>query len=275
MLPVIAGIAVAFVIAGGAAMFYLMTRLIEAEQESDYATIKIDSFVGMSYTDSISDRMENGIYYEIETDAVYDANVPAGTVISQDPSAGETRKVSLQNGQMCKVLLTISKGAETFVLPDLTIREYREVKLLLERMGMKCEIIEDYNDTILEGYVVSTEPAASETVTSGDTIRLYVSKGQMITYVEVPDCLGKSREEAINLLISADLALGKVNYVKSDREMGIVLAQSKPQGTSVPRSSTKIDLTVSGGPTYGEETDTDTGEETDTVQLPETEANGS
>ena len=97
----------------------------------------------------------------------------------------------------------------------------------------------------------------------------------MITYVEVPDCLGKSREEAINLLISADLALGKVNYVKSDREMGIVLAQSKPQGTSVPRSSTKIDLTVSGGPTYGEETDTDTGEETDTEQLPETEANGS
>ena len=275
MLPVIAGIAVAFIIAGGAAMFYLMTRLIEAEQESDYATIKIDSFVGMSYTDSISDRMENGIYYEIETDAVYDANVPAGTVISQDPSAGETRKVSLQNGQMCKVLLTISKGAETFVLPDLTIREYREVKLLLERMGMKCEIIEDYNDTILEGYVVSTEPAASETVTSGDTIKLYVSKGQMITYVEVPDCLGKSREEAINLLISADLALGKVNYVKSDREMGIVLAQSKPQGTSVPRSSTKIDLTVSGGPTYGEETDTDTGEETDTEQLPETEANGS
>jgi len=106
------------------------------------------------------------------------------------------------------------------------------------------------------------DPPAGDTVTSGDTVTLYVSRGQKVEYVSVPNFLGLIRDEAMKILIENDLALGKVNYVASDQPIGTILSQSKPEFASVPKSATKIDFTVSGGPDYeppktGEETETE------------------
>ena len=256
MLPVIAGVAVAFMIAGGAAMVYILSNLVTVQESDDSETIEVESFIGMTYSEDMTQRMENRDYYEIIVETVYDADAPVDSVIAQEPAAGETRKVSLSRGQLCPVTLTVSRGAETFTLPDLTTQEYRSVELLLDRMGLKADVIKEYHDTALEGYIFKTEPAEGTEITSGDTVKLYVSKGQKIEYVTVPKFIDLSKEEAMKLLIESDLALGKVIYVKSDRPIGIVLSQSKPEFTSVPRSSTKIDFTVSGGPHYGEEPET-------------------
>ena len=115
------------------------------------------------------------------------------------------------------------------------------------------------------------DPPAGDTVTSGDTVTLYVSRGQKIEYVTVPNFLGLSREEAMKILIENDLALGKLNYVKSDQPLGTVLSQSKPEFASVPKSATKIDFTISGGPDYEPEKDTD---ETETEGVEETPVEG-
>ena len=268
MLPVIAGVAVAFMIAGGAAMVYILSNLVTVQESDDSETIEVESFIGMTYSADMTQRMENRDYYEIIVETVYDADAPVDSVIAQEPAAGETRKVSLSRGQLCPVTLTVSRGAETFTLPDLTTQEYRSVELLLERMGLRADVIKEYHDTALEGYIFKTEPAEGTEITSGDTVKLYVSKGQKIEYVTVPKFIDLSKEEAMKLLIESDLALGKVIYVKSDRPIGIVLSQSKPEFTSVPRSSTKIDFTVSGGPRYGEEPETSDSE----AAVPEGEA---
>ena len=66
------------------------------------------------------------------------------------------------------------------------------------------------------------------------------------------------------ILIENDLALGKVNYVASDQPIGTILSQSKPEFASVPKSATKIDFPVSGGPDYEPpkvEEETETAEE--------------
>ena len=253
MLPVIAGVAVAFMIAGGVSMVYILSQLVTAQEEEDYETIEVENFVGMTYSDTMTSRMEFGDYYHITVESVYDVDTPVNAVIAQEPAAGDTRKVSKSKGQMCEITLTVSRGAETFTLPDLTTQEYRSVELLLERMGLKADVIKEYHDTALEGYIFKTEPAEGASITSGDAVKLYVSRGQKIEYVTVPKFIELSKEDAMKLLIESDLALGKVIYVKSDMPIGIVLSQSKPEFTSVPRSSTKIDFTVSGGPHYGEE----------------------
>ena len=253
MLPVIAGVAVAFMLAGGASMVYILSRLITAQEEDDYETIQIESFIGMEYSEDMTARMENRDYYKIIVETVYDVSAPANTVIAQDPAPGESRKVSLRRDQLCPVTLTVSRGAETFTMPDLTMQEYRSVELLLTRMGLIAEVVKEYHDTALEGYIFKTEPEAGVTVVSGDTIRLYVSQGQKISYVTVPSFLSLTKDEAMKLLIETDLALGKVNFVKSDMPVGTVLSQSKPEYSSVPRSATKIDFTVSGGSRYGED----------------------
>ena len=101
----------------------------------------------------------------------------------------------------------------------------------------------------MEGYVIRTEPAAGETVTSGDTVTLIVSKGQKIEYVTVPDFRGREKAEALRLLYTSSLSLGKVTYVKSDLPHGSVINQSRPQGTEVPTGAS-IDFEVSGGSQY-------------------------
>ena len=250
MFPVILGVALSFMIVMGVAIFYVLQQLIIAESDEDYETIEIENFVGMLYSDALLDSMEYAKYYNIEIDSIYDAEAPENTVIAQEPVFGTSRKVSEKHEQKCTVVLTVSLGAQTFKLADLTGQEYRQAEMLLSRMGLACQIVEEYHDTALDGYVYKMDPPAGDTVTSGDTVTMYVSRGQKVEYVTVPNFLGLMRDEAMKLLIENDLALGKVNYVVSDQPIGTILSQSKPEFASVPKSATKIDFTVSGGPDY-------------------------
>lgn len=250
MFPVIFGVALSFMIVMGVAIFYVLQQLIIADSDEDYETIEIENFVGMVYSESLLASMEHAKYYNIEIDSVYDADTPENTIIAQEPVSGTSRKVSEKHEQKCTVMLTVSLGAQTFKLADLTGQEYRQAELLLSRMGLACNIVEEYHDTALDGYVYKMDPPAGDTVTSGDIVTLYVSRGQKIEYVSVPNFLGLIRDEAMKILIENDLALGKVNYVASDQPIGTILSQSKPEFASVPKSATKIDFTVSGGPDY-------------------------
>ena len=267
MFPVILGVALSFMIVMGVAIVYVLQQLIIADSKEDYLTIEVENFVGMVYSESLLASMEHAEHYIIEVDSIYDADTPENTVISQEPAFGTARKVSEKHDQKCTVKLTLSLGAQSFKLADLTGREYREAEMVMARMGLACRIVEEYHDTALDGYVYKMDPPAGDTVTSGDTVTLYVSRGQKIEYVTVPNFLGLSREEAMKILIENDLALGKVNYVVSDQPIGTILSQSKPEFASVPKSATKIDFTVSGGPNYeppkvGEETETEAVEPT-------------
>ncbi len=269
MLPIIAGVVIAFGIVAGVVILVLFSEMANVQQSEDYKTIKVDNFVGMTYTneDDLLSSLENGEYYKIVIEAVYNADYPENVIIEQEPAAGDNRKVSIQEEQYCTLTLTVSKGAETFKLADLTNQEHIQIGLLLDRMGLKYELVWENHDTALNGFIFKMEPAAGETVTSGDTITLYVSKGQKIEYVTVPNFIGLTKEEAMRVLIQNDLALGRVEYVKSDVTMGLILSQSKPEFSEVPRSSTKIDFTVSGGPHYDPEKEKGTtAAETEQVQ---------
>ena len=264
MFPVILGVALSFMIVMGVAIFYVLQQLIIAESDDDYKTIEIENFVGMLYSGNLLDSMEFAKYYNIEIDSVYDADAPANTIVAQEPVSGTSRKVSEKHDQKCTVMLTVSLGAQTFKLADLTGQEYRQAELLLSRMGLACKVVEEYHDTALDGYVYKMDPPAGDTVTSGDTVTLFVSRGQKVEYVSVPNFLGLVRDEAMKILIENDLALGKVNYVASDQPIGTILSQSKPEFASVPKSATKIEFTVSGGPDYEPpkvEEETETAEE--------------
>lgn len=267
MFPVILGVFLSFMIVMGAAIFYVLSTMIKQAEDEDYETITVENFVGLTYSDTMTDQMENRVYYDITVDPVYDADTPENTVIAQEPTEGTARKVSEKHDQKCQVVLTVSRGAETFKLPDLLTQDYRQVQLTLDRMGLKYEIVKEFHDTALLDYVFKMDPMPGETVVSGDTVTLYISKGQKIEYVTVPNFMGLTKDEAMKLLIENDLALGKVKYVVSDQPVGIVLAQSKPEFDNVPKSSTKIDFTVSGGPNYDPEAENKPkGDETESVK---------
>ncbi len=246
MLPIITGVLTAFLLVGAVTGFYIMSRVIKAQKADAAQTIKVENFVGQVYNEEMQASMP--AEYHVTVEYRYDEDSEPDTVLEQDPKPGEQRNV-IAGKQYCELTLTLSRGAQSFALENYAILDARMVSLEMERLGLKSTVTEEYNDTVLEGYVIRTEPAAGETVTSGDMITLVVSKGQKVEYVSVPDFRGMARADALRLLYSTPLSLGKVTYVKSELEEGSVVSQSRPVGTQVP-SGAAVDFEVSAGSQY-------------------------
>lgn len=246
MLPIITGVLTAFLLVGAVTGFYIMSRVIKAQKADAAQTIKVGNFVGQVYSEEMQASMP--AEYHVTVEYRYDEESEPDTILEQDPKPGEQRNV-IAGKQYCELTLTLSRGAQSFALENYAILDARMVSLEMERLGLKSTVTEEYNDTVLEGYVIRTEPAAGETVTSGDMITLVVSKGQKVEYVSVPDFRGMARADALRLLYSTPLSLGKVTYVKSELEEGSVVSQSRPVGTQVP-SGAAVDFEVSAGSQY-------------------------
>lgn len=246
MLPIITGVLTAFLLVGAVTGFYIMSRVIKAQKADAAQTIKVENFVGQVYNEEMQASMP--AEYHVTVEYRYDEDSEPDTVLEQDPKPGEQRNV-IAGKQYCELTLTLSRGAQSFALENYAILDARMVSLEMERLGLKSTVTEEYNDTVLEGYVIRTEPAAGETVTSGDMITLVVSKGQKVEYVSVPDFREMARADALRLLYSTPLSLGKVTYVKSELEEGSVVSQSRPVGTQVP-SGAAVDFEVSAGSQY-------------------------
>lgn len=246
MLPIITGVLTAFLLVGAITGFYIMSRVIKAQKADAAQTIKVENFVGQVYNEEMQASMP--AEYHVTVEYRYDEDSEPDTILEQDPKPGEQRNV-IAGKQYCELTLTLSRGAQSFALENYAILDARMVSLEMERLGLKSTVTEEYNDTVLEGYVIRTEPAAGETVTSGDMITLVVSKGQKVEYVSVPDFRGMARADALRLLYSTPLSLGKVTYVKSELEEGSVVSQSRPVGTQVP-SGAAVDFEVSAGSQY-------------------------
>lgn len=265
MFPVILGVICAFLICFLIAGSYVFAQFWKKQEADTPKAIKVENFVGETYSEAFEKSLEEK-YYSVTVEEVYSADDEIGTILEQDPAAGEERNV-IPGKQLCAVTLKVSMGAQTLELPNLAILEYRQVKLMLDKMGLKVEVEQEYHDSILEGFVISTSPAAGETVTSGDTITLTVSKGQEIKYTTVPNFIGLTKDEAMDRLVENKLSLGKITYAQSEQKAGTVLTQSRPEYASVPENATKIDFTVSGGPNYvppGSEPPADTTDTADT-----------
>ena len=250
MFPIIAGVMTAFLLVGAIAAFYILSRVINYQNENAAQTVEIGSYLGQTCDDAFLSEMPE--YFNVVIEYEYDETVEPGVILAQDPPAGESRVVSRDNEQ-CKITLTVSQGVMSFEMPDFSMMEYRSVVLKLKKMGLENALEYEYHDSVLEDYVIRTEPAAGQTVASGDTITLFISQGQKIKYTTVPDFSGLSEREAMLLLIKSDLSLGKVEVVKSELPVGSVISQSRPENSEAPRHAS-VDFVVSGGSKYSEPT---------------------
>jgi len=248
MLPIISGVTLAFLLIIGISAVYIFTAVNKTVEENSTQTLTIPSFIGQIYSDEFLTDLED-TYYRVTVEQVYDSTVAENEIIDQKPVAGEKRKVK-EGQQKCDLTLTVSLGAQTITLPDLTVMENRAVDIKLKSLGLIMQAEHEYNDTVLEGYVIRTDPAAGSVLSPGDTVTVYVSRGQEIEYTTVPNFVGLTEAKAYKELIAADLALGKVTYQKSDKAKGTVIDQSKTAYGDVPIKATKIDFVISGGPDY-------------------------
>ncbi|MFD2764040.1 Stk1 family PASTA domain-containing Ser/Thr kinase [Micromonospora eburnea] len=139
------------------------------------------------------------------------------TVVNQSPGPG----TPLEKGQ--NVTFQVCGGKKMVPVPPVKGNQYENVKLQLEGLNLKVDP-EYVNDSQPEGSVISTDPEQGTEVAEGTTIKVKVSKGNV---VKVPDVVGMTKELAERTLRNAGY---KVRTLDGDEvapdKAGLVSRQS-------------------------------------------------
>lgn len=173
----------------------------------------------------------------------FSTEIEAGRVTRTDPEAGET----LQAGQT--VTVWISKGPQTMTMKDLADETRANAEAYLRNltdMNLNVQAEEEASEEIEAGRVIRTEPKAGDTLTAGQTVVLYVSKGSDVVMQKVPQVVGMDITKAISILKEVNLKCD-YDYVDSDKPKDQVVKQSIEKGEEVPEQ-TVIKLEISKGP---------------------------
>jgi eukaryotic-like serine/threonine-protein kinase len=156
-----------------------------------------------------------------------------GLVIDQNPGPDEKAAPG------STVTLSVSSGPDTVDIPDLNGYTQDEAKAALANLGLKLGTVTQVdNKPDDKGKVISTTPAAGQSVAVGSAVGLNVSSGKAV----VPDVVNKTRNDAASQLSDLGFRI-KTSYVTSTQPEDTVLKQSSPAGTKLDYGST-ITLTV-------------------------------
>ena len=181
---------------------------------------------------------ELGFEYEIEE--VYDDEVLEGLVISQTPTYQANFKINLTE----KFKIVVSKGQKMVTIPTKLVGEkIEDVEKLLKEADIDYKKVEEYNEEVEAGIVLSIDPKEGEKISASTKVTVTISKGSSLKDVPVPTVLNKKENDAIAAIEKAGL-LVEVEYAEdTSKAEGIVLAQDIEGGTTIKEGST-VTITV-------------------------------
>jgi len=166
------------------------------------------------------------------TKQVIDASKPKGTIISQNPGAGE----KLEKGGTVEV--TVSQGTQTVSVPNVVGMTQDQAATALTAVGLKPgDVTQAYSTEIETGKVVSQSPNGGQQASKGSQVSLVVSKGSQM--ISVPNVKGMAQDAATQSLTSAGFKADVQTQSASDStQVGRVLNQSPAAGEMIAKGAT-------------------------------------
>ena len=132
-------------------------------------TVAVPALVGLSQEQATSALTTAGLASRIVQSA--SNTVAEGDVITQDPAAG------LQVNVGSTVAITVSTGATTVTVPDVTGQALTAATAALQRAGLTVGQVQQQASGAPANQVISQNPAASADVAPGTAVVLVVSEG--------------------------------------------------------------------------------------------------
>lgn len=133
-------------------------------------------------------------------------------------------------------------------LPKLVGMSQEEAKKVAEDLKLVFEVsTEEYNPDVEQGHVISQNPVYSEkysSVKEGSTVSVVISKGTEKT--TVPKVVGKTKEEAINILEDSKLKAEIIEETSKTVQEGYVVSQETEANTEANAGDT-VKIHVSTG----------------------------
>ena len=249
LIPILIGVVAAIAIIAIIVLWQtgVFSKIFLGGAIDDGESITVPQFIGYMYDDDWDKLKPFAGYVELEYQF---SDEPEGKVIDQNYPSGKSIKLNDNH----KLVLTISKGAETIEVPD-TIKVGSTNKSQCERMitgvGLTVKFEELSSETIKEGYVIKTFPAPGEKCSVTKAVIVYISTGPNMQQEEfVPNTVGAPLQDAIDAFTDAgfkvDMEKGIVYVNNSDYAAGIVVEQT-PEGDKKAKRDTQVILKVSSG----------------------------
>lgn len=243
----------------------------ESTNTLDAEHVYCPNVIGYTQEEAIEILKKNELGYKVETE--YYNYAEEGIVFKQSE---EKDSVIAKHST---ITITVSKGGETLVVPDVTNIPFNDAKEQLEEKGLKVKTMQsenyEYNNDVKTGNVIRTDPVADTEANYGDEVTVFVSKGKETSddTTIVPDIIGRSLEDATNMLHTNGLEVGTKAYDYDDTvPKGHIIRMSFEPNEKIP-AKTNVDLIISLGREEDEtssETSTTTNKPTTTKKQPTT-----
>ena len=216
---------------------FLLSALIFGLVGYSSGDIAVPDVKGKTLVEAEAILKDNNLDFTLKEE--FDAKVPTGTVIKQSPGAGSHVKAGR------KIQLTVSKGAEPGVVPDLKGKNLAEATEMLHAAKLAVgKVTVQYKEGAAQGAVLSQDIEAGKKVAAGTKVDLVVniSKGQSV----VPDLKGLTLSDARERLSSMGLMVGSVTTKEDSAPKGTVIG-AEPEFGKVLSEGSVVTLIVSGG----------------------------
>lgn len=216
---------------------FLLSALIYGLVGYSSGDIAVPDVKGKTLVEAEAILKDNNLDFTLKEE--FDAKVPTGTIIKQSPGAGSHVKAGR------KIQLTVSKGAEPGVVPDLKGKNLAEATEMLHAAKLAVgKVTVQYKEGAAQGAVLSQDIEAGKKVAAGTKVDLVVniSKGQSV----VPDLKGLTLSDARERLSSMGLMVGSVTTKEDSAPKGTVIG-AEPEFGKVLSEGSVVTLIVSGG----------------------------
>jgi serine/threonine-protein kinase len=201
------------------------------------STSEVPAVVGYSLDQARTAADHAGFSVDVKHESAPD---PEGTVISQSPEGG-----TFAEGDT--VRLTVSSGPPKVAVPEVAGKKRDDAAAALTGAGFAlAPDVQDYNNDVPTGVVISVDPAQGTQVGPDSQITMHVSKGH--APVKVPEVAGRSLDQARATLQHAGFKTDRASDAFSDTvPAGQVVGTSPGAGATAPYGST-VQIAVSKGP---------------------------
>lgn len=231
IIAILSGLFLALLIFGG---YMFVNSLFNVK------VVKVPKIIGKSEEDARKELEALGLVMDVAEERVYNKDVPEGYVVMQDPKPDSQNKVTNP------VRVIVSKGPKKVEVPPIVGKNYDEVDIILESVGLEeGEVSQEYSQ-YPSGVVIRQGIAPGLNVDEGTKVDYVISGGPEKFFMT--DFTGTDIEEVKNQLIVLDLILGNISEDYSDTiPKGKVINQTPKPGTEVSKKSV-VDFVISKGP---------------------------
>ncbi|HHT74361.1 MAG TPA: Stk1 family PASTA domain-containing Ser/Thr kinase [Firmicutes bacterium] len=191
--------------------------------------VQVPAIVGLSTAEAERLLQAAGLLLSVEQE-VYDNNIPAGHIVTQEPVAGRMVK------QGRPIEVRISMGRQILEVPDVSGMTPREARLALTQAGFVLgEEREVFDPESPVNAVVEQHPEPGITVEMGTPVDLVINRGQeVLPYVVVPDFRGQMLRDVQGSLAAHGLTVGNLwQEYSTEYSEGQVIEQNPSPGERV------------------------------------------